>query len=57
MRLIDPALVSMSDSDLEELREALYDTAQLAFDVYWWKKHGSKNPTGALTLEDKEATI
>lgn len=41
---VDPGLTGMSDEELEELRAALYETAQLGFDVYWWEKVGSKNP-------------
>lgn len=41
---IDPTLAHLSDTELEEVRIALYNAAQLAFDVYWGKKHGSKCP-------------
>lgn len=49
MRKIDPGLAGLSEADLEEIRAALYDTAQLAFEVYWSKKHGSKHPVGSFT--------
>ena len=48
MLKIDPELAELSEADLSELQQALYDTAQLAFEVYWTKKHGSKNPLGLL---------
>jgi hypothetical protein len=49
MLKIDPALSSLSDTELEELRTALYGWGQLAFDIWWQKKNGSKNPLGSLT--------
>jgi len=48
MLQIDPGLADLSETELEEVREALYSAAQLAFDVYWTRKHGSKDPTGSL---------
>jgi hypothetical protein len=54
MLKIDPELSSLSESELEELRSSLYRFAQLAFEVYWTKKHGSKNPVRLFpSLEDK----
>ncbi len=43
------ALLSMemqlSDTEVEELRDLLYSTANLAFEVYWSDSNtGSKNP-------------
>ena len=53
MRKVDPELASLSDSELEALRSDLYETAQLAFDVWWTEKSGSKNPVRLLpTAED-----
>jgi hypothetical protein len=57
MLRIDPELSSLTEDELEELRDALYETAQLGFDIYWSRKHGSKNPTGLLTSEAKEDTL
>lgn len=48
MLKIDPSLADLSVEELEEVRASLYDSAQLAFDVYWTKKYGSKNPTGSF---------
>ncbi|HXF29742.1 MAG TPA: hypothetical protein VN457_07820 [Chlamydiales bacterium] len=57
MLKIDPELVTLSEGELEEVRTAFYDAAQLAFDVYWAKKHGSKNPRGLLTSNTEDATL
>lgn len=48
MRQIDPAFSDLSDSEVEEIRAALYESAQLAFDVYWTRKYGSKYPLGSF---------
>lgn len=38
-----------SDEEILALRNALYDSCQLAFEVYWSDQHsGSKNPLGLL---------
>ena len=57
LRKIDPNLAQMSDGDLEALRGALYETAQLAFDAYWEKEDDSKYPVGLLTPEADGATL
>ena len=57
MLRIDPELASLTEEELEELRSALYETAQLGFDIYWSEKSGSKNPTGSLTDEDNSSKI
>lgn len=46
IRQIDPKLANKSDAELEDLRLALYNTAQLSFDIWWAQKQGSKNPVG-----------
>lgn len=50
MLKIDPSLSNLSDAELEEALRALYGVAQLAFEVYLAKKHGSKNPVGLLPI-------
>ncbi len=57
MLQIDPELSSLPETELVEIREALYESAQLAFDVYWSRKHGSKYPVGLLTPEIDSATL
>lgn len=47
----------MSDEELEKLKTSLYETAQLAFEVYWVNKDGSKNPLGPLTAEAGRSTL
>lgn len=56
LRSIDPELERLSDSDVEAIRQALYEAAQLAFDV-WWKKRGSNNPVRLLTKENLSSTM
>jgi hypothetical protein len=41
---------TLSDKEIEVLRSALYDSVQLAFEVYWSDRNsGSKNPLGLLS--------
>jgi len=42
----DPRLAELTEEELTELRDALYETANLAFDIWWYQKFGSKNPIG-----------
>jgi hypothetical protein len=49
MLKIDPELASLNDEELVELRDTLYGFAQLAFEVYAIKKHGSD---AGLPLKD-----
>lgn len=57
MLKIDPELAGLSQDELIELRAALYESAQLAFEVYWSKKNGSKNPVGSLSGDITRDTI
>lgn len=57
MRKIDPELAHLSDTELAEVRLALYDAAQLAFEVYWGKKHGSKCPVRSFPSSEIGSTI
>lgn len=56
-RRIDPSLKDVDDAELEEARDALYDVAQLAFEVWHYRKFGSKNPVGLLTSGEEQDTI
>jgi len=38
----------ISKKEVEELRNAYYELAELSWDVYQDKKYGSKNPLGLL---------
>lgn len=49
IRKIDPALADIPDAELEQIRDAYYAAAQLAFDVRAERKSGSKNPVRLLT--------
>jgi hypothetical protein len=41
--------IVLSDTEIEELRGLLYNTASLAFEAYWSDSNsGSKNPLGLL---------
>ncbi len=57
MREIDPGLGHLNDTELEQVRSALYDAAQLAFDVYWGKKHGSKYPVRSFPSSEIGAKL
>jgi hypothetical protein len=57
MREIDPSLNTLSDDDLEEIGSAFREATELAFEVYWTKKHGSKNPLGLLQSLYKDTTV
>lgn len=46
---IDPSLAALSEQEVVEVRNSLYEAAQLAFEVYWTKKYGSKYPLGSFT--------
>jgi len=39
----------LSDTDIESIRDTLYASAELAFEIYWSDSNaGSKNPLGLL---------
>ncbi|MDR3571873.1 MAG: hypothetical protein P4L81_06855 [Candidatus Pacebacteria bacterium] len=48
LRRIDPDLVGMSDEEVEALKADMYETIQLAYDIWWFRKNGSKNPIGSM---------
>jgi hypothetical protein len=57
LRRTDPELRDLPESELVEIRAALYESAQLAFEVYWSRKDGSKYPTGSLTAVEEQARL
>lgn len=57
MLKIDPELSGTSDEELEEIRVSLYEAAQLACEVYWTEKSGSKSPKGLLLCEKEELQL
>jgi hypothetical protein len=58
MLKIDPQLASLNESELVELRDAMYQMAQLSFEVYMTQKHGgSKFPAGFFPPGDEGATV
>jgi len=57
LRKIDPELNDLTDEELEQIRAELYQLGQLAFDVWWLEKDGSKNPVGSLTEHKETASI
>lgn len=54
---IDPELAALSEADFQEVTTSLYLAAQLAFDVYWTKKHGSKSPVGSLPSDKNNGNV
>ena len=54
---IDPSLSKLSQDELRQVRLALYDAAQLAFEVYWAKKHGSKCPVRSFSSSEMGAKL
>lgn len=54
---LDPELEALSEEELVELKDALYETADLAFDVWWLQRKGSKNPFGSLHGQVNVATV
>jgi len=54
-QLIDQDL---TDEEIERIRVAFYETAQLACEIYWSDKDtGSKNPIGLLSSSNEVDTI
>lgn len=50
--------IELSDEEVECLRDTLYNTAKLAFDVYWFDSNsGSKNPLGLLSSIQSTDTV
>ena len=48
-RSLLPTEMQFSDTMVEEIRDSLYTTTELAFEVYWMdSQNGSKNPLGLL---------
>jgi hypothetical protein len=47
-RQTEPSLKNLSDDEVTEILENLYEGAQLALED-WLKKKGSKNPQGVLS--------
>lgn len=57
LRKIDPSKKNLSDEQLEEIRHAMYEMVQLAYDVWQGDKKGSKNPTGVFPPEEPNDTL
>lgn len=56
--MIDPELTSsISDNELEAIRNSFYDFGQLMFDDWHEQKFGSKSPVGSLTNKLEEHTM
>ncbi len=52
--------IQLSDSDVKELRDKLYSTAELAFEIYYSNvdsNNGSKNPLGLLEASTLDTSI
>ncbi len=58
IRKIDPELTSsISDKELEDIRNSFYEFGELIFDDWCSQKFGSKSPVGSLTNKLGEHTI
>ena len=57
MLKIDPELASLTEEELFELRDTLYGFAQLAFEVFYARKHGSKCPVGLFPPEEERDKV
>lgn len=50
--------IDFSDTKVEEIRDILYTTAELAFELYWSESiSGSKNPLGLLDNIRQDTSI
>lgn len=52
IRKIDPITVTLSDEELEKIRQTYYDWVELMFESWYEDKNSSKNPTRLLTEEE-----
>lgn len=57
LRKIDPDLANLSDEQLTAIRADLYQTTQLAFEVWWLEKSGSKFPVRSSPSSENDITI
>jgi hypothetical protein len=58
LRKIDPDITAhLNDNELEDIRRALYDLGQLAFEDWADEKFGSKYPVGPFTQEREKHKI
>ena len=49
LRKIDPAVVDLSEDELEKLRQTYYDWVQLMYESWCEDRNSSKNLTRSLT--------
>ncbi len=57
LRKLHPRPEEVTDKELQELGSAMAGLAQLAFDVYWHEKSGSKNPVGLFPPKEQGDTL
>ena len=57
LKRLDSSLESLSEEELDELRASLYETVQLAYDVWWERRRGSKNPETTFLGDTARATL
>ena len=53
MREIEPKLRDLSDGQVAEIRDLIYELAQLAYDSYK-EQNDSKFPVGSVELDDRK---
>lgn len=56
-RKIDPELKNLSDEELLEVRDLLYQMGQLAFDNWAKEKWGSKSPEWLLPTNQGDPNV
>ena len=57
LRKIDSEASSLTEEELESVRQSFYDFGELIFEDWCEQKFGSKNPVGLLTNRSDKDTI
>ena len=57
IRKIDPSLADLSDEELKEVVQKLYELGQLVFEQWLTDGFGSKRPLGLLASEQEKPRI
>lgn len=57
IRKIDHSVSILTDKEIEDIRDSLYDFGQLIFEDWHEQKFGSKYPIGSLTSNEEKHII
>lgn len=57
LRKIDPEVISLTDKELEAVRESFYELGNLIFEDWCEQKFGSKHPVGDNNNEPNKGII